>query len=428
MSHRLSERNDKFMTALQFLADSTANDAIREKLREFPNRVYFPNFGNGDNIFKEGIDIDRVLFTVPGTNFKIYWYGFLITIGILLAMIYGFRRMKTVGIDPDRATDAVIGGLIGAIFGARFYYIIFNTEGMKFSEFFDIRDGGLAIYGGLIGAIIVGGIIAKVRKLKLTALLDVVAPCFLIGQCIGRWGNFFNQEAFGANTKLPWGMISNTTMEYISNHYDELGGKVSALDPIHPCFLYESIWCLIGFIILHFYLKHRKFDGEVFLMYTGWYGLGRFFIEGLRTDSLYLGNIRVSQLVAGTCVLASLVLIIVFRGITKRNSDYKLFVDTELSKAQLEQYNSYNDMQQEKKELKHKIKEAKDKGESFIELQKEYDEKFGKQTQKDKLKEAEEKDKESHTKAETEYKSILDDDNDEDSEVKDTDEKDTEEE
>lgn len=416
------------MTALQFLADSTANDEIREKLREFPNRVYFPNFGKGDNIFKEGIDIDRVLFTVPGTNFKIYWYGFLITIGILLAMIYGFRRMKTVGIDPDRATDSVIGGLIGAIFGARFYYIIFNTEGMKFSEFFDIRDGGLAIYGGLIGAIIVGGIIAKVRKLKLTALLDVVAPCFLIGQCIGRWGNFFNQEAFGANTKLPWGMISNTTMEYISNHYDELGGKVSALDPIHPCFLYESIWCLIGFIILHFYLKHRKFDGEVFLMYTGWYGLGRFFIEGLRTDSLYLGNIRVSQLVAGTCVLASLVLIIVFRGITKRNSDYKLFVDTELSKAQLEQYNSYNDMQQEKKELKHKIKEAKDKGESFIELQKEYDEKFGKQAQKDKLKEAEEKDKESHTKAETEYKSILGDDNDEDSEVKDTDEKDTEEE
>ena len=220
MSYRLSERNDKFMTALQFLADSSANDAIREKLREFPNRVYFPNFGKGDNIFKEGIDIDRVLFTVPGTNFKIYWYGFLITIGILLAMIYGFRRMKTVGIDPDRATDSVIGGLIGAIFGARFYYIIFNTEGMKFSEFFNIRDGGLAIYGGLIGAIIVGGIIAKVRKLKLTALLDVVAPCFLIGQCIGRWGNFFNQEAFGANTKLPWGMISNTTMEYISNHYD----------------------------------------------------------------------------------------------------------------------------------------------------------------------------------------------------------------
>ena len=366
---------------------------------------------------------------MPGTNFKIYWYGFLITIGILLAMIYGFRRMKTVGIDPDRATDSVIGGLIGAIFGARFYYIIFNTEGMKFSEFFDIRDGGLAIYGGLIGAIIVGGIIAKVRKLKLTALLDVVAPCFLIGQCIGRWGNFFNQEAFGANTKLPWGMISNTTMEYISNHYDELGGKVSALDPIHPCFLYESIWCLIGFIILHFYLKHRKFDGEVFLMYIGWYGLGRFFIEGLRTDSLYLGNIRVSQLVAGTCVLASLVLIIVFRGITKRNSDYKLFVDTELSKAQLEQYNSYNDMQKEKKELKHKIKEAKDKGESFIELQKEYDEKFGKQAQKDKLKEAEKKDKESHTKAEEEYKSILDEDSeDADNEVKDTDEKDTEEE
>lgn len=400
-----------FMIGTQLFADSTANDVIREKLLTNPDKVYFPNFGSGDNILKEGISIDRVLFTIPGTDFKIYWYGFLITIGILLAMIYGFRRMKSVGIDPDRATDAVIGGLIGAIFGARLYYIVFNTEGMKVSEFFNIRDGGLAIYGGLIGAILVGGIIAKIRKLKLTALLDVVAPCFLIGQCIGRWGNFFNQEAFGANTKLPWGMMSNTTMTFISNHYDDLGGQVSALEPIHPCFLYESIWCLIGFIILHLYLKHRKFDGEVFLMYTGWYGLGRFFFEGLRTDSLYLGNIRVSQLVAGTCVLASVVLIIVFRGIIKRNGDYKLYVDTELSKAQLEQYNSYNEVQKEKKELKHKIKEAKDKGESFIELQKEYDEKLGKKAQNEKLKEAEEKDK--SAEAEDDYKSILGDEGDE---------------
>lgn len=301
------------MTALQFLADSSANDAIREKLREFPNRVYFPNFGKGDNIFKEGIDIDRVLFTVPGTNFKIYWYGFLITIGILLAMIYGFRRMKTVGIDPDRATDSVIGGLIGAIFGARFYYIIFNTEGMKFSEFFNIRDGGLAIYGGLIGAIIVGGIIAKVRKLKLTALLDVVAPCFLIGQCIGRWGNFFNQEAFGCNTTLPWGMFSEATEEYLMGSTVTVpkGVTIDPAMPVHPTFLYESIWCFVGLALLAAYIKKRKFNGDIALRYLVWYGAGRFWIESLRTDSLLLVpslGLRASQLVAAAAVVGGVAL------------------------------------------------------------------------------------------------------------------------
>ena len=384
------------------------------------NLVQFPGLGLS-------FEINRVALSIGG--FNIYWYGVCIAFGICLALVFAFRHSIEFGVDPDSMVDVILIGIVLGIVSARAYYVAmapFKYESIW--EMIAIRDGGLAIYGGIIGGFLFGGLACKRRGVPVLPMFDLTAMGFLLGQGCGRWGNFFNQEAFGANTKLPWGMISNTTMEYISNHYDELGGKVSALDPIHPCFLYESIWCLIGFIILHFYLKHRKFDGEVFLMYTGLYGLGRFFIEGLRTDSLYLGNIRVSQLVAGTCVLASLVLIIVFRGITKRNSDYKLFVDTELSKAQLEQYNSYNDMQQEKKELKHKIKEAKDKGESFIELQKEYDEKFGKQAQKDKLKEAEEKDKESHTKAETEYKSILDDDNDEDSEVKDTDEKDTEEE
>ena len=397
------------MQLAQVLADTASNDAIREQLRANPQKVYFPNFGSGDNILKEGFNLDRGLFTNPGPTIQIYWYGFLIALGILLAMIYGFRKMKSVGIDPDRATDAVIGGIIGAIVGARLYYIIFNTEGMKLSQFFDIRDGGLAIYGGIIGAILVGGIIAKIRKLKLIALLDVVAPCFLIGQCIGRWGNFFNQEAFGTNTDMPWGMMSYTTANYIASH-DGLEG-LNQLAPVHPCFLYESLWCLVGFILLHLYMKHRKFDGEVFLIYIGWYGLGRFFIEGLRTDSLYLGQIRVSQLVAGTCVLAAIILIIVFRNIVKRNGSYKFFYETELSKAQLAEYNEYAQSQKEKKELKKKISEAKSKGESFVELEKEYDEKFGKNAKSAKkaaLKDAAEKDKEKEEVPQEDYKSILD--------------------
>ncbi len=395
---------------MRVLADDAANRALLEKLRANPDKVYFPNFGSGGNILKNGFNVNRVFFKIPGLGIEIYWYGFLIAIGILLAMLYGYRKMRSCGIDPDRATDAVIGGLVGAIAGARLYYIIFNDE-MKISQFFNIRDGGLAIYGGIIGAIVVGGIIVKIRKLKLTTMLDICGPCFLIGQCIGRWGNFFNQEAFGSNTKLPWGMQSMTTMQYISDHYDDLGGQVSSYLPVHPCFLYESLWCLLGFIILHLYFKHRKFDGEVFLMYAGWYGLGRFFIEGLRTDSLYLGNIRVSQLLAGACVLISVILIVIFRSVVKRNPDYKFFYQTELSKAQLAQYESYEKNKAEKKELKAKIRKAKEDGESFVELEKEYEEKFGKGAEKKRIEEALKKDKEiAESGSDEKYSSILADD------------------
>lgn len=385
------------MTQIMTMLATDVSDEIRENLIDNHDKVCFPNFGDGDNILKRGFSLDRVMFKIPGTNFEIYWYGFLIALGILLAMIYGFKKMKSVGIDPDRATDAVIGGLIGAILGARTYYILFN-DGITFKEFFNFRSGGLAIYGGIIGAILVGGIIAKLRKLKLSALLDVVAPCFFIGQTVGRWGNFVNQEAFGTNTDLPWGMMSYSTMSYIAEN-DNLGGTVSAYAPVHPCFLYESLWCILGFVLLHFYMKHRKFDGEVFLMYIGWYGLGRFFIESLRTDSLYLMNIRVSQLVAGTCVLASIVLIIVLRGIFRRRGDYEFFYETETSKQQLAKYNKLKSVEKEKKELKKKIADAKANGESFIELEKEYNDKFGKHSKKS----IEESDSE-----ESDYSPILD--------------------
>ena len=393
---------------LQVLATDLDKDVV-SKIKANPDKVFFPNFGSGDNILSEGFSVDRVMFTIPGIGFKVYWYGFLIAIGILLAMFYGFKRMKDVGVDPDRATDGVIAGFFGAIFGARFYYILFNDD-TKFSQFFNIRDGGLAIYGGIIGAIVVGGIVVRIRKVKLSALLDVVGPCFLIGQAIGRWGNFFNQEAFGGNTDLPWGMMSSKTITYIAEHYDDLGGEVSSYAPVHPCFLYESLWCIAAFVFLHFYLRHRKFDGEVFLMYIGLYGIGRFLIEGTRTDSLYLMNIRVSQLVAGACVITSLILIIIFRNIVKRNDDYKLYVDTRLSKAQLEEYNNYADMQKAKKALKAKIKAAKAAGESTVELQKEYDEKFGKNAKKlsDEVKEDE------PSESAEKYQSILADDENED--------------
>ena len=343
-------------------------------------KVSFPNFGSGDNILKSGITIDKVLFKIPGTDFSIYWYGFLIALGILVAMIYGFKKARKIGLNPDRVTDAVIGGLIGAVIGARAYYVIFSLDNyvingkVQWGEIFSVRDGGLAIYGGIIGAVLVGGIVAKIRKCYLPTLLDLIGPCFLIGQCIGRWGNFFNQEAFGDNTTLPWGMISSSTRTYIAKNF--LDGSVDPLLPVHPCFLYESLWCLIGFILLHFLFKKRKFDGEIFLLYIGWYGLGRFFIEGLRTDSLYLFNIRVSQLVAGTCVLAAIVLIIIFRSSAKRN-ETKLYVDRTESIVALAGYNAKVMVKKEKKELKNKLAAAKETGEGITDLTKEYNDKFG---------------------------------------------------
>lgn len=383
------------MTAvtLGMLAKTVSNIS---EIGQNPDKVYFPFLG-GDNIFTNGFKLNNVMFTIPGTNFIVYWYGFLIALGILIAMIYGFKKMKSFGIDPDRATDAVIGGLIGAIIGARLYYVIFSfndylTESgsIDWKAVISIRDGGLAIYGGIIGAILVGGIIAKIKKLKLVTLLDVVAPCFLIGQAIGRWGNFFNQEAFGSNTTLPWGMMSSKTISYLSEVQTDLADKAGVIIdqnlPVHPCFLYESLWCILGFVLLHLYAKHRKFDGEVFLMYIGWYGLGRFFIEMLRTDSLYLANIKISELVAGTCVLVSIVLIIIFRSMVNRNENYKLYADTAISKTQLAEYEMFARMKAEKSALKKKIKEAKAKGEDFSKLQTEYDEKFGNDVQKPEIK------------------------------------------
>lgn len=282
---------------------------------------------------------------------KITFYGLLIAIGLGLAMLYAFSVFRKVGVDPDKAIDAIIGGIIGGIIGARIYYVAFSWENYgldfssgkafwyTFSRIFKTWEGGMAIYGGLIGAILVGVIVAKTRKIKISALLDVVGIGFLLGQGIGRWGNFFNVEAFGSNTTLPWGMTGPSIEAYLRSQQEYLGAMGVSIDPtmpVHPCFLYESIWCILGFIILALYLKHRKFDGEVFLMYLGIYGAERAVVEGLRTDSLMIGTIRISQLLAFLLFIASVVLIIGIRAKIKSMHDenfMKLYCLTEEGSA-----------------------------------------------------------------------------------------------
>ena len=293
------------------------------------NTISFPKLGIEFPVYSDA-------FTVFGLTIK--WYGILIMLGLLLAVIYCFRRMKSFGIDDDRANDVVFAGFIGAVIGARLYYVFMSWDMYKddLSSIFSIRDGGLAIYGGLIGALLFGAIAAKIRKVKLMPLLDLTGMGFLIGQALGRWGNFFNHECYGSNTTLPWGMTSPRIQAGLSASADSIleltGVTVDPSLPVHPCFLYESLWCIIGFVLLHLYSKRRKFDGELFLMYIGWYGLGRMLIEGLRTDSLMVGHLRISQIVAGICVIVSIAAIFGMRHKIKMDGEYVFYKDTEESK------------------------------------------------------------------------------------------------
>ena len=232
-----------------------------------------------------------VAFTIGSK--PIYWYGIIIAVGFLLAVTYALRRSSQFGLTQDNIIDMLICAVPAAIVCARAYYCIFQWEMYKDDpiRLLYIWEGGLAIYGGVIGAVIAVVIFTKVRKIKTAAMLDIGGLGLLIGQSIGRWGNFINREAHGGPTESFFRMGLT----------DASGMTVY----VHPTFLYESLWNALGLLILHFVSKKRKYDGEIFVMYLGWYGLGRMIIEGLRTDSLYVPNtnLRVSQLLAGLCVV-----------------------------------------------------------------------------------------------------------------------------
>ncbi len=244
----------------------------------------------------------------------IYFYGMIIACGLALAVVYALRRSKEFGLKQDDILDGVLWITPLAIVCARAYYCVFAWEEFASDPIsvLYIRKGGLAIYGGVIGAVIGILVYCKIRKLKVTAVLDVTLIGFLIGQSIGRWGNFFNREAFGAQTDsfLRMGLKHPFT------------GEVAYY---HPTFFYESVWNLLGFVLLHFLSKRRKYDGQMALCYAAWYGLGRAFIEGLRTDSLYLGPIRVSQLLAAVSCVVSVGLLIYLH--FQPHDPQKLFVN-----------------------------------------------------------------------------------------------------
>ena len=225
---------------------------------------------------------------------SIHFYGMIIAMGLVLAVVYACRRSKQFGIKDDDVLDGVLFVTPFAILCARAYYCVFSWEHYADNPIsvLYIWEGGLAIYGGVLGAAIGVAVLCRVKRIKLAAMLDLVSLGFLIGQSIGRWGNFFNREAFGAETAsfLRMGLMNSYT------------GTVTYY---HPTFFYESAWNAVGFLLLHHFSKKRQYDGQVALGYAAWYGLGRAFIEGLRTDSLYWGPFRVSQLLAAVSCLAA---------------------------------------------------------------------------------------------------------------------------
>ncbi len=265
------------------------------------NLVQFPGLGLS-------FELNRVAFSIG--RFNVYWYGVCIAFGICLALVFAFRHSVEFGVDADSMVDVILIGIVLGIASARAYYVAmapFKYESIW--EMIAIRDGGLAIYGGIIGGFLFGGLACKWRGVPVLPMFDLTAMGFLLGQCCGRWGNFFNQEAFGCNTTLPWGMYSEATRDYLmgSTVTAQSGVTIDPNLPVHPTFLYESIWCLVGFILLFRYIKKRKFNGDIALRYMIWYGAGRFWIEALRTDSLMLVpsiGLRVSQLIAGIAVAA----------------------------------------------------------------------------------------------------------------------------
>ena len=267
--------------------------------------ISFPNLG----IYLKNVGKSIDLFGI-----EIAYYGIIIGTAILLGFWIAAREAKRTGQNPENYLDMGIIGVIAGIVGARLYYVIFSWDMYKDNllDIFNLREGGLAIYGGVIAAVISVLVLAKVKHLSAPQIFDTIAMALLNGQMLGRWGNFFNREAFGGYTdslfamRLPLDAVrSSDVTEQMRRHTERIDG-VSYIQ-VHPTFLYESLWCMVLLIILFAYRKHKKYEGELFLMYLFGYGLGRFWIEGLRTDQLLLPGvgIAVSQLLAGAIVVGT---------------------------------------------------------------------------------------------------------------------------
>jgi len=279
----------------------------------YTSTVSFPNLGIGE------FDISNIAFTIPGIDKPIMWYALFITFGMICCIAYTIVQAKKIGITFDDVIDFALFTIPIGVIGARLYYVVFDQEHTytSFIDVIDITKGGLAIYGGIIFGTITVLVVSHFKKINFLAFGDCVAPGVLLAQGIGRWGNFMNGEAFGYQTDS---LFTMGLKNHIVDNYIKKGVltdiSVGETAYVHPTFLYESVWNLTGVLLVYLFAKFikKKYDGQLVLLIFGWYGLGRMFIEGLRTDSLTnkAEDIRVSQLLAAVIFVVCLVLLIVF--------------------------------------------------------------------------------------------------------------------
>ena len=319
------------------------------------NLIALPGPETVQHIFFPGLglqfDLNRVAIVLLGR--PIYWYGIIIVSGLILAVALCSRWGKRYGISQDNILDLMLFAVPAALVAIRVYYVIFNLDYYKNADgslnwglILNYGDGGLAIYGAILSSAVVLLIFCRVKKLSFLAFADLGVQGLFIGQLIGRWGNFMNVEAFGGTTALPWRMCGDTIASYLLRHgyVDEAGAQavISGSLGVHPTFFYESAWNFVGLILTYFLGKRRRYDGQCFLFYVFWYGLGRAWIEGLRTDSLYFfglepfgAPIRTSQLLAALSALAAgaVLLWLLIRRVDRRGS---LFVDQLAARAAAE--------------------------------------------------------------------------------------------
>lgn len=261
--------------------------------------VSFPGLGIGE------FTLNRVAFNLFGRD--IYWYALIITFGIIVACAYAYYRSLIEKVKLDDLIDIALVTILSGIIGARIYYVLTTLGEGRYKSFLDviaIWNGGIAIYGAIIGGAIAVLVMCLVKKIKVFKMMDIAAPGVMIAQAIGRWGNFVNGEAFG------YEVAESSPLYFLRMGLNSQYTGVETLC-YHPTFLYESVWNIIGFILINIFYKKKRFNGQITLMYLAWYGLGRFFIEGLRTDSLYVGTLRISQVVGLVCFLAGTALLVV---------------------------------------------------------------------------------------------------------------------
>lgn len=296
--------------------------------------VSFPGLGINN------LEINRIAFqfNLFGHEVAIYWYGLLIAMAFLLTMILAIKQARKHDLTGDDIVDFFLILIPSAIIGARLYYVAF--EWSEFSsdwlKILDLRSGGLAFYGGVIGAIIGIWLMAMYKRIRLSKILDYLTPYLPLGHAIGRWGNFFNQEAFGTNTDLPWGMISNGTSAYLSRINPDPSKALPGLDPslpVHPTFLYEFVANILIFVILIFVRRRSKQPLTTLASYFLLYGIVRFFVEGIRTDSLYTGSgIRISQLLS--VIMVGFGILVILINAIRNNSRKKALARINLSDDQ----------------------------------------------------------------------------------------------